>query len=335
MNNVPSLSTGYKSFFEGKINFFNGKFYFGLVVELFFILSGYFMYDYIKKIEEGYPFPKFYVKRLVRFFPLLFISAACYEVILNWFEQVFLYKWSDISISLWGLIITSLGIQAGWSLDNPVINNPTWYISVLMLCYVIFYFLIYIAKRLNLKVEYLFIVMIFIGMGIRDFGLNLPFLNASSCRGYYAFFFGVLFAEFLRKHKITKKETLICGLVPIILTLLIVYTECLMVKGIDYVMTFVYYPALIIFCKYGIGNILNHPFIGLMGKISFDVFIWHHPVNMFMIIAIYRFNIPCNIYRFRTMLIYALICWVVGTISYICIDKPIAGLIKRKFKYIS
>ena len=322
-------------FFEGIINFFDGKFNFGLMVELFFILSGYFMYDYIKKIEEGYAFPKFYAKRLVRFFPLLFISATCYEIILTWYEKIFMYKWHDIATSLWGIIITSLGIQAGWSLENPFINNPTWYISVLMLCYVIFYFLIYIAKRLNFKVQYLFIAMIFLGMGIRTYGIDLPFLNASSCKGYYAFFFGVLFAEILRKHKITKKESLICAMVTIILTLLIVYTDDLMVDGIDYVMTFIYYPALIIFCKYGIGNILNHPVIGLMGKISFDVFIWHHPVNMLLLVVIRKYNLPYNVYSVRMMLIYALLCCVVGTISYIFIDKPIDRLIKGKFRYIS
>lgn len=33
-----------------KFNFFYGKFYFGWFVELFFVLSGFFMYKYIEKI---------------------------------------------------------------------------------------------------------------------------------------------------------------------------------------------------------------------------------------------------------------------------------------------
>lgn len=36
-----------------KFNFAGGKFYFGYIVELFFVLSGYFTYKYIKKIAGG------------------------------------------------------------------------------------------------------------------------------------------------------------------------------------------------------------------------------------------------------------------------------------------
>ncbi len=35
------------------INFYSGSFYFGRLVELFFLLSGFFTYQYIKKIYGG------------------------------------------------------------------------------------------------------------------------------------------------------------------------------------------------------------------------------------------------------------------------------------------
>lgn len=44
-------------------NFFNGKFYFGWLVELFFMLSGYFMFRYVEKIQNGLSFKQFYLKR--------------------------------------------------------------------------------------------------------------------------------------------------------------------------------------------------------------------------------------------------------------------------------
>lgn len=57
------------AWFENRINFNNGRFYFGYIVELFFILSGYFMYSYIRKIQQGrITFPEFYFKRLSRLF---------------------------------------------------------------------------------------------------------------------------------------------------------------------------------------------------------------------------------------------------------------------------
>lgn len=41
------------AFYPGYINFYNGKFYWGYMVELFFVLSGFFMYPYIEKIRGG------------------------------------------------------------------------------------------------------------------------------------------------------------------------------------------------------------------------------------------------------------------------------------------
>lgn len=40
------------AFFENKINFWNGKFYFGYVVELFFILSGFLCFPILTKSNK-------------------------------------------------------------------------------------------------------------------------------------------------------------------------------------------------------------------------------------------------------------------------------------------
>lgn len=55
-------------YFDKGINFYNGKFYFGYMVELFFVLSGYFMYSYIEKIQKGVTFRKFFLKRFCDYF---------------------------------------------------------------------------------------------------------------------------------------------------------------------------------------------------------------------------------------------------------------------------
>lgn len=178
----------------------NGRFYFGYIVELFFILSGYFMYSYIRKVQQGrITFPEFYFKRLSRLFPVMAVGAVTYEIFRAVYQYLYQTSWFDIQTTFWGIIIASFGIQDGWALSNPCVNNPTWYISVLMLCYVVFFMLVYISKRLKISPQYLFIFMIFWGMGINTYGINLPFLNASSSRGYYAFFFGIILAGILKE----------------------------------------------------------------------------------------------------------------------------------------
>lgn len=322
------------AYFHNKINFCNGKFYFGYMVELFFILSGFFMYSYINKIEQGTSFFEFYIKRITRLFPMLLIGAISYEFLLIIYQYIYKSSWFDITPTFWGIIISSLGIQDGWALPNPCVNNPTWYISVLMLCYIIFYFLVYISKRTKIRPQYLFIFMIFLGMGIQTYGINLPFLNNSSSRGYYAFFFGLLLAEFLDKHNITKRDILISILSLTIMTYLIVYHYNFMSSGINYIMTYIYYPMVIILCKSNIiGRLLNRKIIGQLGRISFDVFIWHNPFYLLLYICIKLFNWNLNLNSWITMVGYAVFCYIWGTISYYLIEQPIGKIINKRIKF--
>ena len=193
-------------YLEGHINYWNGRFYFGYVVEFFFLLSGYFMYRYIGKITNGLTFKKFFLPRALRLLPLVFISGVTYEVLLGVYQKICGGDWFGVSITVWGVIINALGVQDGWVFANPMVNNPTWYISVLLLCYIVFYLLTYLGKRWQIPHTYLFVFMVLLGCGAQTYGLNLPFLNGSSCRGYYAFFFGVLLAEWLEKLNAAKKS---------------------------------------------------------------------------------------------------------------------------------
>ena len=220
--------------------------------------------------------------------------------------------------------------------ERRCVNNPTWYISVLMLCYVVFYIIVYIANRIKIHPQYLFVVMIFLGMGINTYGINLPFLNGSSSRGYYAFFFGILLAGILKKNKIGKKELYFSLFLLISIPSLIAFKSDFMSTGINYIMTFIYYPALIIVCKSKvIGKILNRKIIGIVGKISFDVFIWHNPFYILMYIFIKVFNWNLNLGSYWTMIGYAIVCYLFGTFSYYCIERPLSDLInKREAKII-
>ena len=133
------------------INFYGGKFYFGYLVEFFFLVSGFLMFNYIEKIKVGLTFKDFFVRRIIRLMPLIIIAAISYEILLCIYPKVFGDYFYNLKPDFWGLIISMLGIQAGWSFENPMINNPMWYISVLVLCYIIFYILtkISISKKYN------------------------------------------------------------------------------------------------------------------------------------------------------------------------------------------
>lgn len=327
------------AYFEGHINFFNGRFYFGYIVEFFFLLSGNFMYRYVEKVSKGLPFKEFFVPRVLRLLPLVFASSVV--------EQAFLgiYKatcaggtgFDSVSISIWGVVLNALGLQSGWAFNSYLINNPTWYISVLLLCYIVFYLLTYLSKRWQIPHTYLFAFMVLLGCGVQTYGLNLPFLNGSSCRGYYAFFFGVLLAEWLEKLNAAKRYQNIYIYIFWGSIMSVAFLLCMMVYkwewvagGINYLMTFWFYPALIIiFSSRPVAKLFDHKFIGTLGKITYDTYIWHNPNFLLLYIIPAITGRSWNLLTARAMLIYTAVAFVMGAVSYYALERPINHGVKK------
>lgn len=316
------------AYFEGHINFWNGRFYFGYIVEFFFLLSGYFMYRYVEKVNKGLSFMKFFMPRALRLLPLVLISGLTYEVLLAIYQKVCGGDWFGVSITVWGVIINALGVQDGWVFANPMVNNPTWYISVLLLCYVVFYLLTYLSKRWQIPHTYLFAFMVSLGCGAQTYGLNLPFLNGSSCRGYYAFFFGVLLAEGLEKLSAAKSRRIYIfwGSIASVAFLLcmMVYKWEWVASSINYLMTFWFYPALIIIFSSGpVAKLFDHRFIGTLGKITYDVYIWHCPNFLLLYIIPVVTGQSWSLLTVKAMLLYTVFFFAVGAVSCYVLERPI------------
>ena len=142
--------------FEHGLNFYGGKLYFGYVVEFFFVVSGFFMYPYIEKIRNGVRFLIFFLKRYFRIFPVMVVCAVTYVLAALVYERLYGFPPYNHPMTLWGLVTASLGIHASWVIPSPEINSPTWYISVLFLCYCLFYGVVVAAKRLKVSEKYFF-----------------------------------------------------------------------------------------------------------------------------------------------------------------------------------
>lgn len=172
--------------------------------------------------------------------------------------------------------------------------------------------------------------MIFIGMGISTYGINLPFLNSSMARGYYAFFFGVLLGLLCNKRKISIKWNIICLSVIALLLLLIVFQYDIVSMGINYIMTFMFYPAVIIvFNSAPARRIFRFPIIGIIGKVSYDVYIWHSSMFLIMYIFIKITGFHVNINSWKTMFLFTFLTYIVGAISYFCIERPISKALNK------
>lgn len=301
------------------INFWEGRFYFGYLVELFFIISGICASRWISSLTRE-TFPEFYIKRARRLLPMVSLSVIVDSagiVAYYWIHHVWV---KDRVFDIWGGVCACLGIQAGWVIDNPMINNPIWYISVLMLCYLVMYFEIWLAERLSIPYEYLFIITIFAGVGTLNYKMNLPFFNSYSGRGYMAFFWGLILANFFqiidKKLQLVKTGAFI-GILVIVFFIVHGYTQ-----NIQYITTFFLWPFLIFILRgASVFSITGKRIWIVLSQWSFGVYIWHA-----VVMRIYYF-LPEFITRYLLNL-YAMIgllfiLWVIGFLSYQFIEKPL------------
>lgn len=318
--------------YDGFINFWGEWFYWGYLVEFFFLLSGYFMFRYIPQITEStLTLSSWWKKRALRLLPMVAISAIGYELILLAHLKVYGSPWLGISINIWGTVITSLGIQEGWVFNNPLVNNPVWYISVLMACYVLFYIFTALASKLKCKPIYFYIALILLGIGLNTYSINLPLLNPQMGRGYYAFFFGILLAYYVNKNGVNLKEFVLSVLCFAFFIYVYIYHPRHGQRNLNYTLTFLVFPSLIlIFESKFLQKIFCHKIWETLSAISFEVYLWHNPMLPLMYVLMGAFNWSPDFSNILSMFVFLIASWIAGAIMYYLVERPITKSLTRK-----
>ena len=311
--------------FENFINFKGSWFDWGYLVELFFILSGYFTYRYISVIREGsVTLFDWWKKRALRLLPMCAISVVAFEIIILIYNSIFTQPLWNQSVSIWNTFIAAIGVQEGWSFFNPVINNSVWYISVLMLCYILFYVFTALSAKIKCNPLYFYVAVIFFGIGIRIYGIEKPFMNWQVSRGYYAFFFGLLLAAYISKYGIRKKEIVISSILTVGLILVFIFCPQYATQHINFIITFLLFPSIIILFETKPAHmIFRHKIWETISGISFEVYLWHLPLMVLWCLIRDSANWYPNMNSVWSMMIFTLASWAVGTIMYFCLERPI------------
>ena len=318
------------------INFSGEWFNWGLFVELFFILSGYFMYRYIPKIQEGsITLSEWWKKRAVRLLPMSAITVVVFTLILFINNNLFGFVpiWG-MQVSVWNTVIAALGIQEGWVFKNPIINNSIWYISALMFCYILFYIVTALSARIKCKPIYFYIAIILLGFGIGVYGLDKPFMNWQIARGYYAFFFGIVFAYYMDKFGVRRKEIIISVASIVFFTLLFVFYPEYGSVNTNYIVTFLVFPAwIILFETKAMHKVFRHKIWETISGISFEVYLWHLPLMLFMYLVINITGLQPPFENIVIMYIFLAATWAFATVMYFGVERPITRrLTKNKNK---
>lgn len=310
--------------FSGLVNFYGGTFNFGYIVELFFLISGMCMFPYIQKIAQGLSFYEFFARRVARLLPLMAVSGAVSAVLLVFYNKI--YSGNDYYLgtpSFFGVVIQALGVQDGWVFSNPSLNNPTWYCSVLLLCYAVFFGIVYWSRRFRVSPFFGMLFLLLLGCGINTYGINLPFLNGSSSRGFYGFFAGVLLAAVMPKLRAWRYSAIISLLIVVFFFADFRYKNGSL-EYLPFLLTFVFYPALVILLQSSpIHRVTGAPFWGKWAKITYSIFIWHFPAYLFVFLVLPLLHInPASAANQVCMLLFACLMQPIGWLSYHFLEKP-------------
>ena len=311
--------------FEHGVNFYGGIYNFGFMVELFFILSGYFMYPYIEKIRKGLSLKEFYLPRWIRLIPIVAIAAFSYQFLVLVHMKFVGTAWFMHSPDLWETIVAALGFQEGWVFrDNIYVNYPVWYVSVLLLCYLIFYCVTALSKKMSVSARYFYLGVILVGIAIKTYNWQFPFFNEYTSRGYCGFFTGILLATYCYERNSTKWETIISSVITVLIIDLIIYHNGLVEKGVYYVSTFILFPAIIlifknsIICKLFSSNIYK-----TAAAVAYNAYVWQMPLLVGLLIFINRVHTDIPFLSMAGMLGFLFVNIIVGIVSYFLFEKNI------------
>lgn len=238
-------------------------------------------------------------------------------------------------ISLWKWMAATLEIESGWIV--PGVSYATWYVSVLMLCYVLFFIVTYVAECIKVMPFYFYVFIILTGIGIVSYDITLPFFNDQSARGYYAFFTGLLLAKYMKKLQSCRwvKIGSVLAVSGILCSYFLYYGGAVLGQE-RFILTFICYPAVMILaelqeCRYH----LKGELIGILANSSFGTYVLHMPMLVLFYNLIKIFGLSVNPLSLQCMIGFTAVIYMTSIASYYGIERNISNILCRKWKKVN
>ena len=300
--------------------------YGGLMVEVFFMLSGFgMMMGYADAIlEKKISFRDFITRRLRKIYPLhiitLFVVTILEALYLARTGETFVYQSYDVL----HFFLNVLCMQTGIVTNECTFNGPAWCISVLVILYCMFYLVLYFSKSKE-QVRIIFITLAVFGFVLVMHGIDLFFLKQTMARGIACFSLGViLYNIYEAKGNFNSNITgFFCLTLAISFFILFRLTEAASFGNIKIVFSFFVAPAIIIgvlFFK-PIGAFLSLKPFKLIGNLSMLIYLLHFPVQCIIVLINEIFCLHINFASRITWALYvACIIFVVLIVDFFLVQ---------------
>lgn len=302
-------------------------------MEFLFMMSGFQLYlAYHNRIKNNeISFVDFFKKRFVRLYPPMIISTIVMSVGLLVYKHYTLEEWCGVFFMPKAFIMSILGIQA-WTTDTHVLNGPLWFLSVLVLCIIVYYLVERISAKYNLAVLGLFIPII-LALGHFFDPSMFIWLHNDVCRGFYGFFAGAIFAAAYRYFD--KKKFMITSIVFVILyiPLFFGFYDIALADGVERAVItclMFYGPVIIILaCNPKIDSIIGCKPFQYLGKISFHLFCLNFPFYLWMMIFNVRFSLNINYDSFWIFWLFIIVQVLLAMLMHYLIDEKLSPVITK------
>ena len=272
-------------FYEGHLNFFYGNFYWGFLVELFFIISGYFTYSYAIS-EKKTTFASFYWKKHRRFLPLLILTGLV-GIAVKW--VIARGNGTQLRFEMVPCLAGLLGFSH-WFSEAILFNNPTWYISVLLLCYVVFWLVDRVAQKTGIHFTVVYTAVMVWGLTMYHVcdahgPYGLPLFSKSIGRGLFCFFWGLVLRHILVRFGLCDRKWFVLGCGGYLVGFVVWYVNQTAYTSYDLygLLCLTVFPCVLVLFKSGpVAKLCQANWTSRLGNISYHAFMWHAPLLMFV-----------------------------------------------------
>ena len=313
--------------------------------DLFFVLSGFLicMIYEEKFISRAITFVDFIVPKIIKIYPLMIVMAVVIYVLenkgLSLFGEYPLYSYKgEERYTMFNLILNILGLQCGWisETDDRAINGPSWFISILMVCYSLHYLVANYSKGPT-RIP-IYVLLVIVGSVIYIHPLNVPLMYTNNGRGYYGYFIGVLMAEIFERKKIDtiylEKFAIPIGIISTIVWSLSIYWAWDGPVDVTKWMILVFYPMFTYTIIYGrfFKWIWSRKIFVKLGKIAMEIFLCNVPTLVAIYYIKFYLSIDISLTNVPAWIVVILISLIVAGICYWLFEEIVGKYMLRMFK---
>ena len=303
-----------------------------VMVEVFFFLSGFLIFPYSKKIQDGMRFRSFFLPRVIRILPMLTIGTILLEIVSYLLaKRGYSQEIGFTTPYLWGILSSCLGISYSGIFTSANINPASWYLDILLSCFVIYYVLIKLSIKTKIDERYYFFSMILLGAACYAHNFALPLLDQGCGRGYEAFFSGVLFSGIPAKKDKKNSQYLLSLTIIAIYAIYLLFFPELLTFGKTHLYNFFITPALItLFTSRIAEKLFSFKIWTLLGKASYSAYLLHVAILFSVFLLTNHLGVQIDYSHEVVFFFFAILVYIFSTITYYLIEKPLTEYLTKK-----